>query len=125
VAAARKAGPKRKVLIIEDNMDAALTLADVLELDGFEVRVARDGTSGIALARQLKPDVILCDIGLPDVDGYDVARALREDESLRSTRLIALSGYAQPEVELHAEEAGVDAHVSKPAPLDELSGLLH
>ena len=125
VAAAQKAGPKRKVLIIEDNMDAALTLADVLELDGFEVRVARDGTSGIALARQLRPDVILCDIGLPDVDGYEVARALREDESLRSTRLIALSGYAQPEDKLRAGEAGFDAHVSKPTPLDELSGLIN
>jgi CheY-like chemotaxis protein len=72
----------------------------------------------------VKPDVVLCDIGLPDVDGYEVARALRQEESLRSTRLIALSGYAQPEDKLRARDAGFDAHLSKPSPLDELNAVV-
>jgi CheY-like chemotaxis protein len=88
------------------------------------VRIARDGTSGIALARQLRPDVILCDIGLPDLDGFEVARAIRSDEALRSTRLIALSGYAQPEDRQRAQETGFDAHIAKPPDLDELVKVL-
>ncbi|MGE5414578.1 MAG: PAS domain S-box protein, partial [Syntrophomonadaceae bacterium] len=85
-ADAHRAGARRRVLIIEDNTDAARTLADVLEIVGHEVIIARDGTSGIALAHELKPDVVICDLGLPDVDGYEVARTLRQDESLRATR---------------------------------------
>jgi two-component system CheB/CheR fusion protein len=115
---------RRRILIIEDNVDAARTLADVLEIVGHEVTVARDGASGVALARTLKPDVVLCDLGLPDVDGYEVARILRQDEELRSMRLIALSGYAQAEDKERAREAGFHAHLSKPAPLDELAELL-
>jgi PAS domain S-box-containing protein len=112
------------VLVIEDNVDAALTVAEVLELEGHLVHVATDGRSGIAKARELLPDVVLCDIGLPDVDGYEVARTLRADERLRSTRLIALSGYAQPEDRARAREAGFDAHLGKPAPLDQLTALI-
>jgi CheY-like chemotaxis protein len=105
-------------------MDAARTLADVLELEGHRVRIARDGNTGIALARELKPDVVFCDIGLPDVDGYEVARTLREDESLHSMRLVALSGYAQPEDKERARESGFDAHLAKPSPMTELLALL-
>jgi PAS domain S-box-containing protein len=116
--------PTRQVLVIEDNVDAGMVLAAVLELNGHLVRVARDGRSGIAMARELKPDVVVCDIGLPDVDGYEVARALRSDEGFRSTRLIAISGYAQPEDKERAKDAGFDAHLAKPASIDELNALL-
>jgi CheY-like chemotaxis protein len=68
----------------------------------------------------VKPDVVICDLGLPDLDGYEVGRTLRADESLRSTRLIALSGYAQPEDIERAREAGFEAHLPKPAPLERL-----
>ncbi len=112
------------VLIIEDNLDAGQTLAEVLEVSGYRVRVALDGQSGIAAARQLAPDVVLCDIGLPDLDGYAVARSLRADSSLGSTRLIALTGYALPEDRARAREAGFDAYLAKPAPLDELKRLI-
>ncbi len=122
-AAAGEAG-KRLVLIIEDNADAGQSLAEVLELDGHSVRVAPDGRSGIELARELRPDFVLCDIGLPDVDGYEIARTLRADDALRETRLVALSGYAQPEDVQRALEAGFDAHLPKPPPLDELGELL-
>jgi CheY-like chemotaxis protein len=80
----------------------------------------------VALARELRPDVVLCDIGLPDLDGYEVARALRREEALRGTRLVALSGYAQPEDRERARAAGFDAHLAKPpetaALLDTIAG---
>jgi CheY-like chemotaxis protein len=96
----------------------------VLELSGHRARVALTGTSGIALAQDLKPDVVLCDIGLPDMDGYEVARALRTNGDLATTRLIAVSGFAQPEDKKRAKEAGFDAHLAKPPSLDELNAML-
>jgi PAS domain S-box-containing protein len=127
-SASRPAVPARaraiEILVIEDNVDAAETIAEVLRMEGHRVHVATDGLSGIAKARELRPAVVLCDIGLPDVDGYDVARELRADWALRATRLIALSGYAQPEDKARAKEAGFEAHLSKPASLDELTALV-
>ena len=114
----------RRVLIVEDNLDAAETLAEVLELEGHEVRMARDGTTGLSMAREVKPDVVFCDIGLPDLDGYEVARALRADESLRPIRLVAVTGYAQPEDKERAREAGFDAHLTKPSPIEEVISLI-
>jgi two-component system CheB/CheR fusion protein len=116
--------PGRRILVIEDNLDARQSLAEVLSLHGHEVHQARDGLEGIAMARALRPDVVLCDIGLPDVDGYHVARRLRGDEELRSTHLVALSGHARPEDRRRAGEAGFDAHLAKPPPLEELQRLL-
>lgn len=116
--------PSRLVLIVEDNADSGDTLAQVLELSGHSVRVARTGKSGIALAQDLKPDVVLCDIGLPDMDGYEVARALRTNADLALTRLIAISGFAQPEDHKRAKEAGFDGHVAKPPPLDKVNAIL-
>jgi PAS domain S-box-containing protein len=110
----------RVVLVIDDNVDAGQSLAEMLELEGHVVHVARDGRSGVALARKLQPDVVLCDIGLPDIDGYEVARTLRRDDALRAIRLVALSGYAQPEDRQRATEAGFDAHVAKPIAPDDL-----
>ena len=114
----------RRVLIIEDNVDAAETLAAALELEGHEVRLARDGHTGLAMARELKPDVVLCDIGLPGLDGYGVARTLRADAAFRSTRLVALTGYAQPEDKQRAKEAGFDLHLAKPSPIGEVTSAL-
>jgi PAS domain S-box-containing protein len=113
-----------RVLVIEDNLDSARTIADVLALEGHQVQVATDAQSGIAMARELKPDVIVCDIGLPDMDGYELVRTLRADDQLRSTRFIALSGYAQPEDRQRAIEAGFDTHLSKPAAIDTLLALV-
>jgi signal transduction histidine kinase/CheY-like chemotaxis protein len=114
----------RAILLIEDNVDGAQSLAEVLALYGHHVRVARDGRTGIELARELRPDVILCDIGLPDLDGYEVARAVRSEEALRATRLVALSGYVQPEDRQRAREAGFDSHLPKPADLEQLMDVL-
>jgi PAS domain S-box-containing protein len=116
--------PRRRVLVIEDNLDAAESLREVLELDAHEVAVAHDGPEGVAMARELRPEIILCDIGLPGLDGYAVARALRSDVALRGTLLVALSGYAQPEDRQRSQEAGFDHHLAKPPDLDELAALL-
>ncbi len=120
----RAPGDRRLVLLIEDNVDTCESLSIALQLAGLQVRTAHDGKTGIATAHELKPEVVLCDIGLPDIDGYEVARRLREDHALRSTRIFALSGYARPEDKARAKEAGFDEHIAKPPDLEELSKLL-
>jgi len=95
-----------------------------MEISGHRAHVARDGRSGLALAHTLRPDVIFCDIGLPDMDGFEVARSIRKDAALAGVRLIALTGYAQPEDLAHATEAGFDFHVAKPADLEKVYRLL-
>jgi CheY-like chemotaxis protein len=117
-APARQAPTSRglHVLVIEDNQDTAESLRAVLEMGGVSVQVAQDGPSGLSVARARRPEVILCDIGLPGaMDGYQVARTVRADPSLRAVRLIALTGYGEQEDRDRAEQAGFDAHLTKPA----------
>lgn len=117
-------GTRRRVLIIEDNIDAADTLREVLEFGGHKIAVACNGPGGLQMARQFHPEVVLCDIGLPEMNGYEVARAFRSDEALKGTFLIALSGYAQPADLQCAAEAGFDRHFAKPLNLDKLEKVL-
>jgi two-component system CheB/CheR fusion protein len=114
----------RRILVVEDNPDAASSLRETLSLWGHEVAVAHDGAGAIECARLFQPEFILCDIGLPGMDGYDVARAVRADETLGDVRLIALTGYALPDDLKRAAEAGFEGHLAKPPRLDELSALL-
>ncbi len=119
-----ESGRSRRILVIEDNRDSAQSLKDALELSSHRVDVAHDGAEGLAKARILKPDVLLCDIGLPELDGYQVARIIRQDPELRSTFLVALSGYALQEDLDRASEAGFDRYMAKPPKLEELERLL-
>jgi PAS domain S-box-containing protein len=105
----------RTVLVVDDNVDAAESLCDVVAFLGHEVEAVHDGRAALARVRERHPDVVLCDIGLPGMDGYEVARAIRADASLAGIRLVAVSGYAQPEDRARASSAGFDAHVAKPA----------
>jgi len=114
----------RRVLIIEDNVDAAQSLRMLLGFSGHEVEVAYDGPEGIEKALDFRPEVILCDIGLPDMDGYDVARTLRSDPRTRDAFLVALSGYALPEDLQRAAAAGFDRHVAKPPHPERLQDVL-
>ena len=93
-------------------------------MEGHEVFVAHDGPKGIEQARQLTPDVVLCDSGLPDMDGYAVAKALRGEPDLANTSLVALTGYALPEDLRHAVDAGFDAHLTKPATVEEVEEVM-
>ncbi len=115
---------RRSILVIEDNADTRDVLKFMLELEGARVETAEAGEAGIAAAEALRPAVVLCDIGLPDIDGLEVARRIRQRPDLRPTRLIALTGYGRAEDHHRALEAGFDAHLTKPVNLDELLALL-
>ncbi len=113
----RRAGAK-KVLVIEDYSDSAQLLCVVLQAHGHTVEVAATGLQGIEKARAFQPDVIICDLGLPDIDGLAVARAIRADQTLDDVWLIALTAYFVP---AHATTAGYDEYVTKPADLRKLA----
>jgi CheY-like chemotaxis protein len=112
------------VLIVEDNDDARHMLHEALAFNGHEVREARDGASGLALAAESTPDIALIDIGLPDVDGYEVARRLRASPGGRRMGLIAITGYGQAEDQRRAYEAGFDAHLTKPVAPERLKQVM-
>jgi signal transduction histidine kinase/CheY-like chemotaxis protein len=125
VGSARRAGAcSRRVLVVEDNVDAAHTLKDALELSGHVVEVAYAGHEGIARMRGFRPELVFCDIGLPGMDGYEVARTIRADPALRATRLVALTGYAGPDDVERALAAGFDLHLAKPPDLSALERVL-
>ena len=116
-------GPRR-VLVIEDNEDAAEMLRDLLASAAHEVEVAADGRAGLERARSRTPDLVLCDIGLPELDGYGVARALRADPAFARTLLVAVSGYALPDDLARSADAGFDRHLAKPVTLEQLGDVL-
>jgi signal transduction histidine kinase/CheY-like chemotaxis protein len=113
----------RRVLVLEDNDDTRMLLQAELETLGHVVSVARDGQEGVALALALRPEVLIIDIGLPRLDGYEVARRLRPALG-QDVLLIALTGYGQPEDKRRAFEAGFDLHFTKPIDLDQLHELV-
>jgi signal transduction histidine kinase/CheY-like chemotaxis protein len=126
-AAAEEAGTRasgRRVLVVEDNPDAAETMRDFLVLSGHEVELAHSGTEGVAAARQFHPEVVLCDLGLPEMDGFAVATALRRDPATRGVRLIAVTGYGRDEDRRRSKEAGFDLHLTKPVDPAQLARLL-
>src|SRR6266568_7598683 len=124
-APARAAPPAaRRVLVIEDNPDSTETLCELLSLAGHEVEIAHDGPAGVEKALSSRPHIVVCDIGLPGMSGYDVARAMRAEPSLAATLLVALTGYALPEDRRQALQAGFDHHLAKPVALEELESVL-
>ncbi len=102
------------MLVVEDNADAAESLREILVLQGHSVEVAHDGAEGLRAAERSHPEALLCDIGLPDMDGYEVARAVRANPELKNAFLIALTGCALPEDQARAAEVGFDEHLPKP-----------
>ena len=108
------------VLLIEDNKDLSRVMGELIAFVGYRAETAYNGTEGIALAKELRPDVIICDLGLPGMSGYEVARLIRKDPKLRNIFLIALSGYAQPEDIERSIEAGFDRHLGKPVSIETL-----
>lgn len=117
-------GISRAILIIDDNKDVADSLCMLLETLGHEVHVASNGFAGLAKALRFKPDCVLCDIGLPEINGYQVAQAFRAEPELSSICLVALSGYALPEEIEKAKGAGFDAHLAKPPNFNVLEDIL-
>jgi signal transduction histidine kinase/ActR/RegA family two-component response regulator len=116
--------PKRRVLIVDDNRDAAASMAMILELMGHEVETAHDGLAALEAAAAFRPDVMLLDIGLPKLNGYEVARSLRQQPWGEQVILIAVTGWGQEEDKRRALEAGCNYHLTKPIDPDGLEKLL-
>ena len=114
----------KSVLLVEDNKDLADGLAELLRLHGAHVRVAYDGPSAMKSALEAVPDIILCDLGLPGMDGFAIARACRAEASLRKVRLVAASGYSSPEDHANAATAGFDSLLTKPLTEESLRKLI-
>ena len=109
-----------KVLVVDDNIDAAESLSLLLAGSGHDVRTAHGGVDAVRIAKDFVPHAMILDLGMPEMDGFAVAQAVRADASLASTRLIALSGYGQPEDRRRTAAAGFEAHLIKPVNPDEL-----
>jgi PAS domain S-box-containing protein len=117
-------GRSIRILVIEDHADAAESLALLLEMLGHKVEIANTGRAGIEVAGRFSPELVLCDLGLPDLDGYEVARALRQEPRLAGVFLVALSGYGQESDKRRAQEAGFDRHICKPIDPSELKRIV-
>jgi PAS domain S-box-containing protein len=119
-----EAGSKRRILVVDDNKDAADSLAMLLRITGNEVHSAYDGLEAVGAVAAFQPDIVLMDIGLPKLNGYDAARRMREQPSGQGAVLIALTGWGQDEDRRRSKEAGFDYHMVKPVDPAELQGLL-
>jgi CheY-like chemotaxis protein len=113
-----------RILVVDDNVDAAESIAMLLSLDGHEVRSVHDGRRALDLAAEFLPDLVLLDIGLPGMDGYEVARRLRMRQEIARMRLVAVTGYGQQEDRDRARDAGFDQHLVKPVEPDALNAVL-
>lgn len=114
----------RRVLVVDDNLDAAESLAMLLEMDGHVTALAHDGQRALEMAQSFSPAVILLDIGLPLLDGYQVAQRIRAQEWGRDIKLIAVTGWGQEEDRAMAAAAGFDHHLTKPIDQARLASLL-
>ena len=113
-----------RVLVVDDNVDAALTLAMIMEASGHVTQVAHDGAAALAAAARFAPQVAFLDIGMPGMDGYDTARAMRRITGLEGITLIALTGWGTESDRLRSSDAGFDHHLTKPAQLAAVQDLL-
>ncbi len=117
-------GLRHRILVVDDNVDAAESLGTMLAYSGHDVRVAHGGAEALTAAREFSPNVMILDLGMPEMDGYAVARAVRADPKIAATRLIALSGYGQPEDRRRTADVGFDEHLVKPVEHDVLNAAL-
>jgi CheY-like chemotaxis protein len=115
---------KRRILVVDDNRDSAESLALLLSLDGHEIRTAHDGEAAVREAAAWRPDVVLLDIGLPLLNGYDAGRRIRDLPDGKGMTVIALTGWGQDEDLQRSKDAGFDAHLVKPVDPDALQALL-
>ena len=122
----KKARPTgcRRVLVVDDNVDAAESMATLLSLEGHEVRTATDGLEAVRAAEAFRPDVVLLDIGMPGIDGYEVARRIRREAWGTAMRMVAVTGWGQSGDRQRTHEAGFDVHLTKPVELDHLRELV-
>jgi CheY-like chemotaxis protein len=115
---------RRRVLVADDNVDAAESLQLWLQMAGHEVHAAHDGLEALRAAESLRPEVVLLDLGMPGLNGYDVARRIRQAPWGRGMVLIALTGWGQEEDRQQTSAAGFDHHLTKPVPPDDIEALI-
>jgi CheY-like chemotaxis protein len=113
-----------RILVVDDNVDAAVSLALLLEFSGHITRSVNAGLAGLAAAEEFQPEVILLDIGLPDISGYEVARRIRQHAWGATTVLIAVTGWGQDKDKELAQNAGFNGHLTKPVDFQKLNALL-
>lgn len=113
-----------RILVVDDNENCAKVLMWTMEALGYTAKMAFDGESAIALAKSFHPDVVLLDIGLPGMNGYDVCRTMRKEPALKNTIYVAQTGWGQKEHREHSKEAGFDYHLVKPVSIDTLKDIL-
>ncbi|MDC0721618.1 PAS domain S-box protein [Nannocystis bainbridge] len=123
-AGSERAGGGRRVLVVDDNEDSALTMAMMLRLLGHQVETAHDGLVAVAAAQTFQPEVILMDMGMPRLNGYDATRQIRQQPGGEAIRIIALTGWGQDSDRARSKAAGCDLHLVKPVPMAELKKLL-
>ncbi|WP_137279447.1 ATP-binding protein [Pseudomonas rhizoryzae] len=123
-AAATAVAAQRRILVADDNPDIADTIAELLELDGHQVRIAYDGQQALEAFHSYGPDIVISDIGMPGLTGYQLARAIRQTTTGRAIKLIAMTGWGQPQDQAEALAAGFDHHLTKPADMKTLYELV-
>jgi CheY-like chemotaxis protein len=116
--------PPRRILVVDDNKDSAESLGMLLRIMGNEVRTAYDGPSALEAAKEFRPDVVLLDIGMPGMNGYDVARTMRQMPEVKDAVLVAQTGWGKEEDRRRSSETGFNAHMVKPVDHDALQKLL-
>lgn len=119
------AAMKLRVLVVDDNADAAESLAEILSIYGHESRVADSGASALAIVREFKPALVLLDIGMPGMNGYETARRIRAQDPSGQVTLAALTGWGAEADRIKATEAGFDHHFTKPVEPGKVNGVLH
>jgi CheY-like chemotaxis protein len=119
-----RAFPPRRILVVDDNADAGDMLGRLLEALGATVTVVQSGRAALAALDDVKPDVVLLDIGMPDMDGYEVSRRIRASPSHDGVLIIALTGWGQEDDQRRSRAAGIDHHLVKPPDIDKLHDLL-
>jgi PAS domain S-box-containing protein len=121
---AKPTGPSLRVLVVDDSVDMARSLEMLLRESGHDVRTAHDGPAALETARDYRPNVVLLDIGLPELDGYEVAKRMRQNAVLQDVVLVAMTGYGQESDRRRAREAGFDHHLVKPAGFEQIQKIL-
>lgn len=123
-AEAHGGAESRRILLVDDSADAAFAMSMLLEALGHEVRTEHDGVRALASIDEFRPDVVVLDIGLPGMSGFDVAREMRKRDATRHALLLALTGYGSAADRQTALDAGFDHHLTKPVSIDEIEALL-
>jgi CheY-like chemotaxis protein len=112
------------ILVVDDDADVAWTTAALLKLEGHDTHIARDGREAIELVRQLHPSIVLMDLGMPSVDGFEAARQIRKEEGGNKILLCAVTAYGSQDIVRRVKEAGFDRYLRKPANFDDVSAII-